>query len=204
MAGAIRLGLGDQLSRSLSGLAGLDKERDVVLMAEVIEEVTYVRHHKRKVAFLFSAMRHFADELREEGITVEYVRLDDEANSGSFSGEVARAVTRHGAERLVLTESGEHRVLVAMRDWEDELGIDVEISNDDRFVCPPGIFESWAEVNEWYLVVYADAYEWVSCRMCRAWCYSPMAAISPASPMPPAAPISTACRTIAAAAPTRW
>ena len=86
MAGTIRLVLGDQLSRSLSGLAGLDKERDVVLMAEVIEEVTYVRHHKRKVAFLFSAMRHFADELREEGITVDYVRLDDEANSGSFSG----------------------------------------------------------------------------------------------------------------------
>ena len=70
MTGTIRLVLGDQLSRSLSGLAGLDKERDVVLMAEVIEEVTYVRHHKRKVAFLFSAMRHFADELREEGITI--------------------------------------------------------------------------------------------------------------------------------------
>ena len=86
MAGAIRLGLGDQLSRSLSGLADLDKEQDVVLMAEVIEEVTYVRHHKRKVAFLFSAMRHFADELREEGITVDYIRLDDDANSGSFSG----------------------------------------------------------------------------------------------------------------------
>jgi len=38
MTGTIRLVLGDQLSRSLSGLAGLDKERDVVLMAEVIEE----------------------------------------------------------------------------------------------------------------------------------------------------------------------
>ena len=118
MAGAIRLVLGDQLSRSLSGLADLDKERDVVLMAEVIEEVTYVRHHKRKVAFLFSAMRHFADELRGEGITVDYVRLDDEANSGSFSGEVACAVKRHGTERLLLTGPGEHRVLAAMRGWE--------------------------------------------------------------------------------------
>ena len=47
MTGTIRLVLGDQLSRSLSGLAGLDKKLDVVLMAEVIEEVTYVRHHKR-------------------------------------------------------------------------------------------------------------------------------------------------------------
>ena len=70
MAGALRLVLGDQLSRGLAGLADLDPAKDVVLMAEVVEEVTYVRHHKRKIAFLFSAMRHFAEALRNDGITV--------------------------------------------------------------------------------------------------------------------------------------
>ena len=145
MAGVIRLVLGDQLTRGLASLADLDPAKDVVLMAEVIEEVTYVRHHKRKVAFLFSAMRHFAEELRADGITVDYIRLDDEDNSGSFSGEIARAVTRHGADRIVVTEPGEHRVLAAMQDWQTALGVDVEIRGDDRFMCPPGMFESWAE-----------------------------------------------------------
>ena len=62
-----------------------------MLMAEVIEEVTYVAI----LAWSPSCSRRspFADELREEGITVDYVRLDDEANSGSFSGEVARGDT---------------------------------------------------------------------------------------------------------------
>jgi deoxyribodipyrimidine photolyase-related protein len=145
MAGALRLVLGDQLSEGLSSLSDLELQADVVLMAEVIEEVTYVKHHKRKVAFLFSAMRHFAETLRAGGVTVDYVRLDDPENSGSFSGEVARAASRHQVDRLVVTEPGEHRVLQAMRDWQSELGIPVEIRGDDRFLCPPEIFADWAE-----------------------------------------------------------
>ena len=145
MAGALRLVLGDQLSEGLSSLSDLDPKSDVVLMAEVIEEVSYVKHHKRKVAFLFSAMRHFAESLRAGGVTVDYVRLDDPDNSGSFSGEVARAASRHQVDRLVVTEPGEHRVLQAMRDWQNDLGIPVEIRGDDRFLCPPEIFADWAE-----------------------------------------------------------
>ena len=145
MAGTLRLVLGDQLSEGLSSLSDLDPKSDVVLMVEVIEEVTYVKHHKRKVAFLFSAMRHFAETLRAGGVTVDYVRLDDPENSGSFSGEVARAASRHAFSRLVVTEPGEYRVLQAMRDWQSELGIPVEIRGDDRFLCPPEIFADWAE-----------------------------------------------------------
>ena len=145
MSGVLRLVLGDQLTRDLSSLADLDPATDVVLMAEVIEEVTYVRHHKRKVAFLFSAMRHFADALRAEGIQVDYVRLDDPANSGSFGGEVARAVSRHEMRQLIVTEPGEYRVLAAMRDWQDQYDIAVEIRNDDRFMCPPERFADWAD-----------------------------------------------------------
>ena len=52
MSGVLRLVLGDQLTRTLSSLVDLDQATDVVLMVEVIEEVTYVKHHKRKVAFL--------------------------------------------------------------------------------------------------------------------------------------------------------
>ncbi len=86
---ALRFVLGDQLTRSLSSLRGLDPARDIVLMVEVVAEATYVRHHKQKIAFLFSAMRHFAESLREEGIRVDYVRLDDPANSQSFTGSFA-------------------------------------------------------------------------------------------------------------------
>jgi deoxyribodipyrimidine photolyase-related protein len=89
-------------------------------------------------------MRHFADTLCEQGISVDYVTLDDPENSGNFTGEVARAVTRHDASRLIVTAPGEFRVLEDMQNWETDLGIAVEIRQDDRFLCPPEMFESWA------------------------------------------------------------
>ena len=49
--------LGDQLSHTLASLRAVTPAEAVVLMMEVAEETTYVRHHKRKIAFILSAMR---------------------------------------------------------------------------------------------------------------------------------------------------
>jgi deoxyribodipyrimidine photolyase-related protein len=114
-------------------------------MAEVMEEASYVPHHKKKIAFLFSAMRHFAESLREDGWTVDYVRLDDDGNSGSFTGELMRATRRHGPDRILATEPGEWRVRQDMETWADETGLPVDILEDDRFLCPHEEFRDWAE-----------------------------------------------------------
>ena len=43
----IRLIFGDQLSHNLATLRDINPARDVVLMAEVMEECTYVPHHPK-------------------------------------------------------------------------------------------------------------------------------------------------------------
>lgn len=106
-ASRIHLVLGDQLSHSLSALADSDLETSLVLMAEVVSEATYVKHHRKKIAFLFSAMRHFAEELREKGGQVRYVTLDDPENTQSLKGELARALAESGASSVIVTECGE-------------------------------------------------------------------------------------------------
>jgi len=136
--------LGDQLTTGLSSLGRADPARDRVLMAEVVEEATYVRHHKKKIALVFSAMRHFANELRLAGWHVDYVRLDDPENTGSIGGEVRRHAGRHACSRVVVTEPGEWRLLKAMETWQDALGLPVDIIRDDRFVCSIPEFRSWA------------------------------------------------------------
>ena len=83
--------LGDQLTRDLASLRGRTKDDTVILMMEVWDEATYVRHHKQKIALIFSAMRHFAAELRDAGWSVDYTNLGDPENAGSFTGEVARS-----------------------------------------------------------------------------------------------------------------
>ncbi len=135
VTGALRLVLGDQLTRGLASLADLDPARDVVLMVEVGDETTYVPHHRQKIVFILSAMRHFAAALRAEGIWVAYVTLGDPANTHSFGGELARAVARHAPARVILTEPGEWRVAAMMADWQATLAVPVEIRADDRFLC---------------------------------------------------------------------
>ena len=88
----LALVLGDQLSFELASLRELNPERDAILMAEVVEEATYVPHHPQKIALIFSAMRHFAEALRQRGWRVLYSRLDDPHNSGSIVGELRRGL----------------------------------------------------------------------------------------------------------------
>src|SRR5262249_11856222 len=59
---------------------GFDARHDLVVQMEVMEEATYVRQHKKRIAFFFSAMRHFRLELEARGRRVHYVELDDPEN----------------------------------------------------------------------------------------------------------------------------
>ena len=139
--------LGDQLSHELASLRGVDANSAVVLMMEVAEETTYVRHHQRKIALIFSAMRHFALELREAGWMVDYVRLDDPANRGSFTGEVMRAVERHHPSGIRIVEPGEWRVQAAIDSWARQCGTPINVLPDDRFICSILEFQTWAQAR---------------------------------------------------------
>ena len=137
--------MGDQLSLNLSSLKAADPGRDRVLMVEVMEETTYVPHHQKKIAFILSSMRHFAERLRDEGWTVDYVKLDDPSNTGSFTGEVERSLAASGAAEVLVTHPSEWRVLEAVKAWSASLSQPVQILPDDRFVCDAETFEAWAE-----------------------------------------------------------
>lgn len=137
--------LGDQLSEGLSALSDFDPAQDTVLMVEVRAEAVYVNKHKQKIVFVLAAMRHFAQSLRLVGFRVDYVGFEDPANTGDFTGELARAVARHRPERLVVTEPGEWRVLDMIRAWPEQLELPVVIRGDDRFFCSRERFAQWAD-----------------------------------------------------------
>jgi len=141
----LRVILGDQLSHSISSLDDIDKDNDVILMCEVQEEATYVKHHKKKIAFIFSAMRHFAQELRDKGYFVRYTKLDDPENAGSFTGEIRRALDDLDPAKIIITEAGEYRVQERIKSCEKEFQKPTEIRADDRFLCTHDEFQKWAE-----------------------------------------------------------
>ncbi|MFX0544921.1 cryptochrome/photolyase family protein [Roseovarius sp. S1116L3] len=133
--------LGDQLSEGLSALREADKARDVVVMAEVTDETEYVPHHPKKIALVLSAMRHFADALREDGWTLDYSKLDDKDNSGSIPGELLRRADAHSAGEVIMTRPGEWRLIEAL----DDMPLTVRQLPDDRFIASLDGFNDWAE-----------------------------------------------------------
>lgn len=144
MAGCLRVILGDQLTETLSVITDADKNDDWFLMAEVREEATYVKHHKKKIAFLFSAMRHFAQKLKDKGYQLAYTYYDDPENSGSLLQEVKRHVCKYVCDQVTVTAPGEYRLMKSIEQWSSVLGVPVNVLEDERFISQPRQFSEWA------------------------------------------------------------
>ena len=136
--------MGDQLSHQISSLEGIKVGTDLIWMCELRSEATRVKHHKKKIAFIFSAMRHFAEELSRLGHNIHYTRYDDPLNSGSFLGELQRALAEHTVEKVVLTEPSEQPVLKEIMAGAEQLTVPVELLSDNRFLCTADEFKQWA------------------------------------------------------------
>ena len=132
--------LGDQLTLDLAAIKRANKSKDVVIMAEVDAEAEYVKHHPKKIAFIFSAMRHFADTLKASGWRVLYSKIDDPQNSHNIIGEVLRYAEKVEANELFVTKPGEWRLIELL----ENTPLKVSIIEDDRFIASHAEFENWA------------------------------------------------------------
>jgi len=136
--------LGDQLSPALPSLQNLQPD-DVILLAEVASEAGYVKHHKHKIILLFSAMRHFAAVLEQQGHTVCYIHYASQPALHSMTDAVQYALKQYPTlNQVLITECGEYRLQQEILSWHAALNIAVEILNDERFICSLSRFASWA------------------------------------------------------------
>lgn len=133
--------LGDQLSPTNPALAQADKARDVVVMAEVAAETTYVPHHPKKIALVLAAMRKHAAWLREQGWRVAYSELDDPDNTGTIGSELIRYAAQFGAHEVIATQPGEWRLIKALT----QCPLEVTQLENTHFIASHERFQGWAE-----------------------------------------------------------
>lgn len=141
----MRVILWDQLSTAISSLRDADKKKDIIVFCEVREECVYVKHHKKKLVYLLSAMRHFSAELTQLGYRVHYSKLDDKNNTQTLSGEISRLSKKLNANKILITWPGEYRIYSALGDLQKALAIDLIILDDDRFLITLEEFKQWAK-----------------------------------------------------------
>ena len=128
--------LGDQLNTSIGALAASDKSRDIVLMVESAHKIGARPWHRQRLHFYLSSMRHFADDLRADGWTVDYRHAD--TMTAGFRAHVAE----HGPERVVATEPNS----VAARDLFGRLSVDTVPT--DQFLTSVADFAAWAATRK--------------------------------------------------------
>jgi deoxyribodipyrimidine photolyase-related protein len=133
--------LGDQLNREASARDGFDPAQDLVWMCEARTEATHVPSSRQRTALFLSAMRHFAQQLRAEGVPLRYV----EQHPGGLDDALAVALDEHTVDRVVLTEPGEWRVRELLERTARDGGVEIEFREDRHFLCTRAMFEAHAK-----------------------------------------------------------
>ena len=129
--------LGDQLNRDASAWDGFDPATDCAWMAEIAEESTHVWSAKARTALFLAAMRHFAADLRAEGLPLDYHRLDAESEKihADFATALAVSLTVHRPEKVIVTEPGDWRVLQSLQATCAAHAVPLEVRCDRHFYC---------------------------------------------------------------------
>ena len=136
--------LGDQLDLDSAAFEGFDPARDRVLMIEAEGESTAVWSHKARSVLFLSAMRHFAEALRQRGWPVDYRPLGDGAER-DLCALLAARLERDRPARLVLVEPGEWRLEQGVRAVCDKLGVALDLRDDLHFMISRTGFAEWAK-----------------------------------------------------------
>ena len=121
--------LGDQLSPHHSLLDPAQRHERVVVMIETLGRMRARRYHKRKVALVLSAMRHYAADLRAAGWTVDYREAD------SFTEGLREHVAAYQPQRLLMLEAAEWQARQAQRTLSQKLNVEISLSRNTHFLC---------------------------------------------------------------------
>ncbi|MCP8351818.1 cryptochrome/photolyase family protein [Candidatus Synchoanobacter obligatus] len=137
--------LWDQLSLNNSALQTVNKDTDLVLMCESLEELSYVKHHQKKLVFLLSAMRHFGESLIDSGYSLHYIKLDDQDHLGSYLKHIQKLLQVHDIQAVRIMQPSDYVQQQMVEVWEKVLGVPIEQIDDNRFLCSRDEFTQWAK-----------------------------------------------------------
>lgn len=137
--------LGDQLNLNNPALDGFDPAQDQLLMIEAREESSHVPSHKARILAFLSAMRHFADTLREHFGTssLTYIFLEDNPHP-SLTDTLISQLRHYGPQRLRCQHPGDYRLKHKITQAAQTQSITLEWCQDRHFLCSQEDFRHWA------------------------------------------------------------
>ena len=134
----------DQLSMAMSSLKATTPAESEVYMAELLDPVRTVKHHQKKLVFIFACMRHFASELEAQGWRVHYDRLD-QVKDMNIEQALSGVLQKAKPIKVIYTQPSEYHDQIAMQNLLSQKPIDVTLLTDDRYLCSSEDFAIYAK-----------------------------------------------------------
>ncbi|RDI95761.1 cryptochrome/photolyase family protein [Meiothermus sp. QL-1] len=132
--------LGDQLNHAL--VRQLAPRQ--VLLVEAYELGRTPPMHPQKLVLFFSAMRHFAQELRKEGYPVVYLRAE------RLEEALDRYFEEHPGATLSQVEPADHGFAERVRAWVEARGGHYQLLPNPLWLLPAEAFDRWAKGRDVY------------------------------------------------------
>jgi deoxyribodipyrimidine photolyase-related protein len=130
----------DHLHRNYGALKAADPKHDVIAFVESARMTTGRNWHKERLFFLISSARHFAQSLREEGFTVEYIKA---ATTIDGLGVITK---KYKGLPITSAEPSSFRQFEALEKYG------VSFIDNDFFLTPRPLFQQWAAEQKSYLM----------------------------------------------------
>lgn len=137
---------GDQLNRGIGALRDADPATHRVLLVESTAKLASKRWHRQRAHLVITAMRRFADELRDAGFDVD-LRRAESLRSGHDDH-----VAEFSPDEVVATEPASWDGLDLVR------SLDVTVVRSNQFLCHYDDFAEWADSRK--QLKMEDFYRW--------------------------------------------
>ena len=108
----------------------------MIVVAELKQEASYVRHHVQKICAFFAAMEHFAQALQQQGHHVLYQTLDDTAEHDSLETFLTALCARFDVENFDYLQPDEYRVSQQLQNLDLPAAVQQQSVDTEHFLLP--------------------------------------------------------------------
>ncbi len=130
--------LGDQLYLTQAALQSCNNPSKLpIILIESYSHIKQLRYHKQKLVLIWSSMRHFAEELRQQGYSVTYEIAED------FQTPLESWVKENQIDQLQIMTPNDKPFLNTIEDLK--LPCDINLLPNNHFLWSSEEFNNWAK-----------------------------------------------------------
>ncbi len=143
----LRLILGDQLNANHSWYKQ-QTDNCLYLIAELPQEISYVKHHIQKICAFFSAMDNFAHALSISNHHVLYLTLDQTHEYPSLEHLIRRVISKASIEKFEYQTPDEYRLKNQIETFELGKKLQVKNCDSEHFYLRTEEFKQYIKPNK--------------------------------------------------------